>query len=191
MSNRRHPAIVILLFGLLAFSSSPAVWAQDVPGSDVSIQISQDTAAMVAGDWVEFNTVLHNEGESSTPPLVAHLNIAAVRRGRYVDPEDWSPERTKYVQQIQPGDSIELAWKVHALVEGEFATFVTIISPEGSFEPAVSKSLLLHVTPDNILPMSEVIPVVAIVPIFPLALVLWGVAKRRRRPLRVAPRVVS
>lgn len=183
MSSKRHLIYVILLAGLLL--APVKTFAQStLPDGIVSVQINKDSASLIAGDWVEFNTVLQNNGTTATPPLVAHLNIAAVEKGRYVDPEDWSPERTQYLEPIQPGDSIRLNWKVHALVKGNFASFVTIVSPEKSFVPVVSSSLFIHVKPDNILPMAEVIPVVAVVPIFPLALLLVSIARaRRRRPL--------
>ena len=187
MSSKRHLAYVILLAGLLILGLVPAkTFAQNTsPDSIVSVQINKDSASLIAGDWVEFNTILQNNGTTATPPLVAHLNIAAVEKGRYVDPEDWSPERTQYLEPIQPADSIRLHWKVHALVKGNFASFVTIVSPEESFVPVVSSSLLIHVKPDNILPLAEVIPVVTVVPVFPLALLLFSVAQARRRPVAI------
>ena len=142
--------------------------------STVSVQIDKDEAWLTAGDWVEFETTLQNTGTAPTPPLVAHLNIAAVQRGPYVDPEDWSSDRTRYLRPLSAGVSRDLTWKVHALLGGEFSAFVSIVSPEKDFAPAASPPLRLHVAPDNILPISDVIPVVALVPMFPLVLLLAG-----------------
>jgi hypothetical protein len=181
MKNARTLLSTLLSLILLILPSISVIQAQNTSGGNVSVQISKDSAALVAGDWVEFTTLLRNDGAGATPPLVAHLNIAAVKRGRYVDPEDWSPKRTQYLPPLEPGDSHQLNWRVHALAEGEFASFVTVVSPEESFEPVVGKSLLLHVEPDNILPLSDVIPVVAVVPFFPLALLLWNTVRNRRQ----------
>jgi hypothetical protein len=182
MSAKRQLVYVILLAGLRMFGLVPVALAQNpLADANVTVQINRESAALMAGDWVEFNTVLHNGGTTATPPLVVHLNIAAVKKGRHVDPEDWSPERTQYLAPIQPGDSVQLTWKLHALFEGEFATFVTIVSPEKSFLPVASSSSLVHVDPDNILPMAEVIPVVVVVPTVPLALLLFSIAHARRR----------
>lgn len=186
MSAKRLPIIVTILAILLVVGSLPVIASgqNDPPGGALSVQIDKDSTSLVAGDWVEFSTVLQNDGPTPTSALVAHLNVAALQKGHYVDPEDWSPERTRYVASIPPGDSARLTWQVHALTEGGYAAFVTVVSPEKSFVPIVSSTLSIHVEPDNILPMVEVVPVAVTVPVFPLAMLLFSVAHtRRRRPL--------
>jgi hypothetical protein len=180
--SRRGMFVCRLFFiGLLVLSLTPGVWAQEASG-DVTVQIDKESAALMAGDWLEFNTVLRNEGAVATPPLVAHLNIAALTPGKHVDPEDWSPVRTQYLPSLQPGETAELSWKLHVLFEGEFASFVTIVAAEKSFNSVTSPSLRLQVEPDNILPMNEVVPVAIVVPFFPLGLLLFsGVYARRRQ----------
>ena len=176
---------VILVVGMLLLGGLAApVWGQG-PDEALSIEVSQDSGSILAGEWIEFNTVLHNTSDAATPPLVAHLNVAAVEPGPYVDPEDWSPNRTRYVAAIQSGDSVQLQWRVHALMEGEFGVFVTIISSERSFSSVASSPLHLHVEPDQVLPMDNVVPVITIVPIIPLVLFLVGLVSAWRR--RVTP----
>lgn len=177
---RLRPVYLILLAGLHLFTLAPLARAQD-PSRDATIimQISQKSAALTAGEWVEFSTVLRNDGATATPPLAAHLSIAAVDEGRHVDPEDWSPQRTQYLPPLQPGESVQLTWKLHALFEGVFVSFITVASTEESFPPAMSPFLRLQVAPDQILPLKDVIPVVAVVPLFPLALLVFMVAYRR------------
>jgi len=171
-----------LLLALLLIGFTTSLWAQNTSSSaNVTVQIDKQSAVLTAGDWVEFKTVLRNIGATATPALVVHQNIASLIQGRYVDPEDWSIKRTQYITSIQPGKSVQLSWNVHALIEGDFASFVTIVSSEKSFIPVVSMPLLLHVEPDDILPLKTVIPVVAIVPIFPLALLVFTVIYTRRR----------
>lgn len=169
-------AVIMLMLGGLA----APVLAQG-PDETLSVEISQDSASMVAGEWIEFSTVLHNSSNETTPPLVAHLNVAAIEPGPYVDPEDWSPDRTRYVAAIQPGGSVELRWRVHALMEGEFGVFVTVISPEHSFRSVASMPLRIHAEPDQVLPMNNVVPVITIVPIIPLILVLVSLGSSWRR----------
>ena len=171
---------LLLILGVVRSGSTPTAAAQSSVGNELSIQISQETATLMAGDWVAFHTVLQNDSATATPPLAVHLSVADVKSGRHVDPEDWSPQRTQYVQ-LQPGESVQLNWRLHALFEGEFATFLTVLSPERTFVPLMSSPLQLQVTPDNILPLRTVIPVVAVVPIFPLGLLLVTVLNRRKR----------
>lgn len=149
--------------------------------------MDRDSASLVAGDWVEFSTVLQNDGTTATPALVAHLNIAALDKGRYVDPEDWSPERTRYVAPIAPGDSTRLAWRVHALIEGSYAAFVTVVSADRSFAPVAGSLLVIQAEPDRILPLGEVIPTASLVPVFPLALFLFSIVHRRRHSAATRP----
>lgn len=173
---------LLILFVLVIILGTPSLAQAQSPtgNSPVIVEISQDSATLMAGDWVEFSTIIRNEGSTATPPLVAHLNVAAVKRGPYVDPEDWSPRRTRYIDPMQPGETVQLDWRVHTLVKGEFASFVTVVAPESSFIPAASSSLLMQVSPDNILPMNEVVPVVAIVPLFPLGLLLFSSTRNFR-----------
>ena len=178
MNSKRYLLVGFCLILCLAFTGNTKAQTTDSP---LKVQISQESASLLAGDWVEFNTILRNNSTMATPPLVAHLNIAAVEKGPYVDPEDWSPQRTQYLPPLAPGESVQLDWQVHALVKGEFAFFVTIVSPEKTFSPIVSPSLLAQVAPDNILPLNEVIPVVVIVPLFPLALFLFNSAQGWRQ----------
>jgi hypothetical protein len=173
-------ACPILLTGLLLLVSAPIAAVRSPTDATVSVQISRESAALTAADWVEFDTVLRNHGATATSPLVAHLSIAALDKGRYVDPEDWAPQRTQHLPPLLPGESVRLGWKVRALFEGAFVTFVTVVSSEESFRPAVSAQLSLQVAPDDILPLKEVIPVAAVVPLFPLALLIFGAARRRQ-----------
>jgi hypothetical protein len=177
MKGKRYAFAILLIVAW--FILTPIIGAQNESG--LSVQISHTTVSMMAGEWATFNTLLHNDGQSATPPLVAHLNIAAVKQGPYVDPEDWSPRRTQYLPPVQPGEMVEIIWQVHALTEGEFGAFVTIISPQASFEPVVSSTLLLQVAADNILPFNQVIPVVTVVPLFPLGLLLFSVGYARKQ----------
>lgn len=165
-----------LLIALIAHVSLPPVIAfaqTSATSGNVTVTIDKDTAAIVAGDWVTFHTVIRNTGDSATPPLVANFNVASFHPGPHVDPEDWSPLRTQYIDSIQPGGSVELAWDVHTLFEGDFAVYVTVVSQEKDFGPVGSPTLHIHAGPDDVLPLNEVIPVVVIIPLFPLALLLF------------------
>lgn len=173
---------LVLLGGLVVFGVASAARAQGSPTSGaVTVEISRESAALTAGEWVEFNTVLRNNGAIATPPMTAHLSIAALAAGKHVDPEDWSPQRTQFLSPLQPGESVQLPWRLHVLFEGAFASFVTLVSENESFAPVVSPSLRVQVAQDSILPWKDVIPVVAVVPLFPLALLVITVAYARRR----------
>jgi hypothetical protein len=172
--------VSLLVVGLFGFVSAARAQADDV--GDIAVQISREETTIMAGDWVDFATMLRNDGSAATPPLAVHLSVAAVEKGHHVDPEDWSPQRTQFLPPLGPGESVTLNWRLHALFAGEFASFITVVSPTGGFVPAMSIPLRLHITPDNILPLNQVIPVVTAVPLFPLALLLvTRLAGKKRR----------
>ena len=186
MNLKHHIKAILLIWLMLLMSLTPVTASAQTSTTDgnVSVTIDQDSASIVAGDWITFHTVISNTGNSATPPLVANFNVASIHPGPHVDPEDWSPLRTQYIDTIQPGGSVELAWEVHTLFEGDFAIYVTIVSQEKSFVPVGSPTLHIHAGPDNVLPLNEVIPVAVIVPLFPLALLLF--TSRSKRSQRVA-----
>jgi hypothetical protein len=180
MRLKLREILVLMLVGLALSSWIPLTASGQSPQT-VSVQMSKDAVSLFVGESVEFETVLRNNGTDATPPLVAHLNIASLRAGVYVDPEDWSTSRTRYLEPLQPGDSVTVDWKVRALSEGEFAAFVTLISADPSFFAVTGSPLQIHTEPSKILPMNRVIPVVAVVPLVPLALLLFRIAAARKR----------
>ena len=177
--NKKFMLMVALLAMLLGLV--PVVGAQ--AGDGITVAMSRETAVLVAGDWVEFTTTIRNNGSVATPPLIVHLSIAPVDILRHVDPEDWMPNMTQHLPALLSGESAQLIWRIHALFEGNFASFVTVLAEDGSLSPAVGAPLQIQVSPDNILPLKDVIPVAAVVPLFPLALLAFSVSKSRRRSI--------
>ena len=47
--------------------------------------------------------------------------------GIYVDPEDWSAERTKSVPTLEPGESTTISWSVTAVTGGRAAVYVVVL----------------------------------------------------------------
>ncbi len=176
---------LIMLAGSLMSGTPAYATTRTVPADAVvGIAIDKRASALTAGNWMAFETVLRNQRPTATPPLVAHLSIAALQPGQYVDPEDWSPERSQYLPPLQPGESVKLDWQLHALFEGAFIVFVTVVAADLPSTPVTSATLRVRVAPDDVLPMDEVVPVVAVVPAFPLALLVVTVAYRRWRNTR-------
>lgn len=182
MNMKNRKIFLGLRAGMFVIIGSTIPISAEISSSDdmVSVKIDMDSASVVAGDWVEFSTEISNLGQSKTPKLLAHLNIAAVVRGPYVDPEDWSPVRTQYIDPIKPGDSVTRFWEVHTLTDGDFAVFVTVVPSDGSFVPQVSPTLLIRAEPNDFLSLKDVLPVSVVVPLFPLMLLFYSFAKSRR-----------
>lgn len=156
--------------------------AEQGQGTGLSIVTGMESVSLAAGEWVTFTTLLRNDGAQPTPPLVAHLSIAGMDDRQHVDPEDWSPRRTQSLSPLQPGETLQLEWRLHALFAGEFASFVTLIPKDASFKAISGAPLRLNVEPKTILPLAAVVPVAVLVPLIPLGLLGCSVARSRRRP---------
>jgi len=176
-----------LVFGvvmlLIWFGCGPAAAA---PAVEVSVKPAQ--AAAVLGDRLTISTRITNPRNVVTGPLLAHLNIASLQEGVYVDPEDWSSERSQYLS-IQPGSEQTLSWEIQAVSAGRFAVYVVVLSSgttaAGADGPAVSPMVKLDVAPRATLTAGGALPVVLVVPILlgaiALALRVRIRSKARRR----------
>ena len=108
------------------------------------------------------------------------INLDA--KGDIVDPEDWSPQRAQYIEQLAPGESVTLKWKVNAIMDGNFMLYMVAIprpgGPEASSVPVTSSGIHMSITPRTKLnPMGILVYVIGT----PLVLAVGMVALQRRR----------
>jgi hypothetical protein len=84
------------------------------------------------------------------------------KHGEVVDPEDWSPQRTQYLEPVAPGQSATLHWRVNAILDGDFMVYIVAIpapgSPEATSQPVASSGIHLTVTPYTKLNPGGVLP---------------------------------
>ena len=97
----------------------------------VAVTIDQDRLSAVIGNRFSFRSRLVNPGQAPTGALIVHLNVASLTSDVYVDPEDWSSERTLQVPPLQAGASTTLSWELQAVNAGSFAVYVVVL-PDGS-----------------------------------------------------------
>jgi len=178
-------ANLLVIAGLvISLALFPAA-AQAAQSTDAeqALQISMDLpyTTVNAGDEIEFNTVVTNNGTEESPPMNVAMNIVKTGKGDPVDPEDWSPERTQEVNPLAPGESAEQSWTVDAILEGDYMVYMTAIpkpdGPETTSQPVSSPGLHLTVKPFNQTNPGGVLPVAIITP---LALILLSFLPRRR-----------
>ena len=150
----------------------------------VAATIDQDRLSAVIGNRFSFRSKLVNPGSAPTGTLIAHLNVASLTSDVYVDPEDWSAERTLQVPPLQARASTTLSWELQAVNAGSFAVYVVVL-PDGSAStggdaPVVSPLLHLEVAGRRTLNAEGALPVVLGVPIV-LGLLAVGARRRTRR----------
>jgi hypothetical protein len=167
-------AIVIVCGG----GAAPASAAN----TPLAISLDRTAASTQLGKTFGFGSTIANRSGSRLSGLVAHLDVVSLTRGVYVDPEDWSDERTRYLPPLAPGSSTKVDWKVKAVNGGNFAVYVVVVptpvtAPPG---PTISTGLQAHVTERRTLNSGGVLPLALGVPAL-IGVVTLGVRRRRRR----------
>jgi len=166
---------------LVLLSGSPAMAQQaddqaDRAPADARVAISIDAGYKIVktGDKILYNTVVTNQGPVASRSLVVAMNIINLdAAGDIVDPEDWSPQRTQYIDSLPAGQSTTLSWRVNAILDGNYLVYMVLVpEPEGkeaTSRPVASSGLHLTVNkftklnPGGVLPYAIGGPVVLLV----------------------------
>lgn len=188
-SVSRMVGLSVLVCLMLFQSASPvkAFQEQTDPEQALEISVDLDYSVVKTGDKVEFNTLVTNHSEEDSPPLIMAMNIINLdAEGDVVDPEDWSPERTQYMESLGAGQSEELSWTINTILDGDYMVYMVLIpEPDSEQEtslPVASSGIHLTVTPFTRINPSGVLPYAIGGPIV-LGLVTVFVYRRRRRAI--------
>ncbi|HZM25488.1 MAG TPA: ABC transporter permease subunit [Anaerolineales bacterium] len=173
-------AVLILM---LSLSTSP-VRAQGQT-SDLQISIDLDATVVKTGDTVEYNTVVTNNSAVASPPLIVAMNVVNLdAKGDTVDPEDWAPKRTQYIESLAAGESVSLHWIINTILEGNYMVYMVLI-PEPADSASTSQAVAtsgIHLTvnpftrlnPGGVLPYAIGAPLLVIV-------IMYFVNRRRNQ----------
>lgn len=182
----RMVGLAIITCMVLSLGSTRALALRQSQGGDLALSISLNTGSVKTGDEVSFDSVITNSGSQASPDVIVAMNIINLdKEGDVVDPEDWSPQRTQYVESLTPGRSVTLSWTVNAILDGDFMVYLVAIpqpeSADGSSQIAASPGLHLTVAkfaslnPSGVLPFALGVPVVLVLVIF----VLFRIRRRQ------------
>jgi hypothetical protein len=135
---------------------------------------------------VEFNTTVANPLSEASPALIVAMNIINLNAaGDVVDPEDWSPQRTQYIETLAPGASSDLHWIINTIVDGDYMVYMVLIphpaSPETTSQPVATSGIHLTVTPFTRLNPGGVLPYVFGGPIIMFVITLVVYRLRRQQ----------
>jgi ABC-2 type transport system permease protein len=177
-------AVIACLLGL--FGTAPAAAQRAVVQAPVAVSITMGDTTLRAGGTVLFQTVLTNEHAEASRPVIVAMNIINLnQQGEVVDPEDWSPQRTQYVEPLAPGQSASLDWRVNAILDGDFMVYMVAIpaptGPDATSQPVASSGVHLTVTPYTKLNPGGVVPYVVGGPLVLGALILLVYRHRRKQ----------
>lgn len=168
-------AIVALL--LLPAATGPASASTAI---DLSVRVAPARIRATLGQRFSIRSTVTNRGRSSTGPLIAHLNVLSYDRSVYVDPEDWSSHRTRYLAALPAGGSTTVTWTVQAVGSGSFAVYVALLPGQaGASLPVAGPAIRVTVEQRTTIDAGGIVPLALGIPAL-LALLLAGVRLRRR-----------
>jgi hypothetical protein len=177
-----------IIAGLVVASllfASPAFAFQEAP--PLTITIDTESRHVKTGDSVEFSTTITNTAAEGSPPLIVAMNVINLdAAGDVVDPEDWSPQRTQYIDTLDAGESATQDWIINTILEGDFMVYMVLIpepeSAEATSHPVTSGGIHLTVDPFTRLNPGGVLPFAIGGPIL-LLVITYFVYRRRRQQI--------
>jgi hypothetical protein len=166
--------------------ASSAEAAPPAPSDGIRVTSAPSQLHTVIGQHFTYQPQIVNLGGTSTDRLIAHLNVASLTSDVYVDPEDWSSNRSIVIPPLGPGAKTALTWEVQAVSAGSFAVYVVLL-PSGAASSgtgALVVSPVVHVTvaARRTLNAGGSLPVVIAVPVLLAAAVAVTRLRTRRTP---------
>jgi hypothetical protein len=154
--------------------------------ADVSVTVDRTGVATGLGKRFTVRSTFANPGPDEARGLVAHLNVASLRPDVYVDPEDWSTSRTRYLDPIPAGGTATVRWSLQAVNAGTFAVYVAVLPQDAAGRPpAVGPAVRVTVAERRTLDAGGILPLALGVPTA-IGLAAGGLALRRRRLVSAA-----
>jgi ABC-type transport system involved in multi-copper enzyme maturation permease subunit len=191
-AKKRAAVVAALIAALLAIGAPSAARAFQAPQAPVvahplEITIDKSDTVFRAGTPLLFKTEIKNPAAEPSHAVIVAMNIINLdQHGEVVDPEDWSPQRTQYVEPLGPGQSTTLDWRINAILDGDFMVYIVAIpapgSPDATSQPVASSGVHLTVTPFTKLNPGGVLPYAIGGPVL-LVLVIFFVYRHRRRQI--------
>ncbi|MFL6129393.1 MAG: hypothetical protein ACJ73E_10060 [Mycobacteriales bacterium] len=182
----RHLLVLTVCLAWTVAAAAPSTADRAVPAAPASSTVDVSTRPAridaVLGDTVTVASTVTNRGSAPTGPLIAHLDVVSLRAEVYVDPEDWSAERSVGIGSLPAGAGTDLSWRVRTVDAGDFAVYVVLV-PAGQAGPAqlaASPPAHLAVAGRRTLDAAGTLPVVLGVPAVVALGMLAGRLRRRR-----------
>ena len=170
---RRALCVAALAAALAAPTAGAAV-------PSLTVEVDRTFVETRLGQDFSFASTITNRGSAPTSSLVAHLNVLSLRPGLYVDPEDWSENRTRYLGSLAPGASTTVRWTVTAVNAGSLGVYVAVFPSSGEGQPVTGPTLRASIAERKTIDSGDIVPVAIGVPVL-LSVLAVGVRFRRRR----------
>jgi hypothetical protein len=173
---RRFAIALVTLAAALQLAFTTTAGASTTP---LSVSVDRTRVSTGLGHKFQFRSTITNRGSAAASGLIAHLNVLSLRPGTYVDPEDWSANRTRYLGTIAPGRSVTTTWQMQAVNHGTFGVYVAVLGANGRMRPTSAPTIRLAVAERKTLNSGGIVPLAVGIPAF-LSFLALGLRLRRR-----------
>ena len=167
---------VVLVAAVLALLASAGRGQASEP---LRVSVDRIPATTKLGHDVDLRATITNTGGAPVRGLVAHLNVLSFDPGVYVDPEDWSSHRTRYLAPIPAGGSATVTWRINAVNPGSIGLYVAVLQSSGNAPPQTGPTVRLEIADRRTLDSGGILPLALGVPALLAGLAL-GITLRRR-----------
>jgi len=165
--------------GLMLVAVILAAWFA-ASAQALTVGLDRSSVETNIGHRFTFVSTIANTGSTTESGLVAHLNVLSDDPGVYVDPEDWSSHRTRYLAPIPPHGSTTVTWRVKAVNAGSIGVYVAVVPESGSsVRPAAGPMVHASITDRRSLNSGGIAPLALGVPLVLVGLLV--VVRVRRR----------
>ena len=171
---------LVATLGAATLTALVLVAPADTASNVLSVTVDRTSISTALGRKFVFHSTITNQGQRPAHGLIAHLNVLSLRNGVYIDPEDWSSHRTRYLAPIRAHGSMTLTWKLQAVNAGSIGVYVAVLPQSGASRPPITgPTVHVSIAERRTLNSGGVLPLALGIPILLAALAL-GVRARRR-----------
>jgi hypothetical protein len=175
MIRRRLVVSASAVFFALALAG-PAVSSSN----HIAVTVDRTAIATSLGHKFSVRSRIANSGGSGASGLIAHLNVLSLRPDVYLDPEDWSSHRTRYLPAIPAGRSVTITWRMQAVNAGSIGVFIAVLPQSGEPRPpATGPTIHVSIARRKTLNSGGILPLALGIPAL-LAALSVGLRVRRR-----------
>jgi hypothetical protein len=178
----RAMALATLLLALAGLTAPSARADAAATAAPLSVTIAPTAMATSLGRHFTFDTAVRNDSARRATGLVAHLDVVSLDPSVYVDPEDWSSQRTKYLGPVPAHSVVTLHWSMQAVNSGRLIVYVVVYDANQVSVASTPQPLRVAIASRRTLDAGGVLPLALAIP--GALLLLIGATARRRRRLR-------
>jgi hypothetical protein len=170
--SRRWLVAIVLVASLAG--AAPA-------GARLNVSVDRTAVKTKLGRTFVIRSKITNRAPAPATGLVAHLNVLSLDGHVYVDPEDWSSHRTRYLPPIPTRGSTALVWKLEAVNDGQIGVYVAVLPRAGAgAKPATGPLVRVTIARRDTLNAGGILPLALGIPAL-LGLVAVALRARRTR----------